>query len=84
MTLEILDDAVTHGDSLRHCRGIFLSDNERQLAKDKWDMLQERLQLKSVHHCVIEALKVTRNITTHYDMLLIAILFTLVIPYVEN
>ena len=65
MTLEILDDAVTYGDSLRHCRGIFLSDNERQLAKDKWDILQERLQLKSIHYHAIKALKVTRNTTTH-------------------
>ena len=65
MTLEILDDAVTYGDSLRHCRGIFLSDNERQLAKDKWDMLQERLQLKSIHYRAIKALKVTRNTTIH-------------------
>ena len=24
VTMEILDDAVTHGDSLRYCRGIFL------------------------------------------------------------
>ena len=65
MTLEILDDAVTYGDSLRHCKGIFLSDNERQLAKDKWDMLQERLQLKSIHYRAIKALKVTRNTTVH-------------------
>ena len=65
VTLEILDDAVTYGDSLQHCRGMFLSDNERQLAKDKWDILQERLQLKSIHYHAIKALKVTRNVTTH-------------------
>lgn len=65
MTLGLLDDAVTHGDRLRHCRGIFLSDNERQLAKDKWDMLQERLQFKSIHYRAIKALKVTRNTTTN-------------------
>ena len=62
---EMLDDAVTCGDSLQHCRAIFLSDNERQLAKDKWDILQERLQLKSIHYHAIKALKVTRNTTTH-------------------
>ena len=28
-------------------------------------MLQERLQLKSIHYCAIKALKVTRNTMNH-------------------
>ena len=53
MTLEILDDPDTCGDGLRHCRGIFLSDNERKRKRK-----QLTNQPKSKRQLLPEALSV--------------------------
>ena len=64
VTLGLLGNAID-GDGSRRCRGIFLSDDEKQKTINNWDILDKTLKLKPAHYRAIDDLKHKRNSKAH-------------------